>query len=60
MSKSFSNNKNQSLIIDKFEKSDEQILTPTSNDGDKNKEEKEIEEKKSKSGKNKHYLLLIK
>ena len=56
MSKSFSSNKNISLK-DKFEKSDEQIFTPTtlndiqtSNDNDdKNKEE----EKKSKIGKNK-------
>ena len=56
MSKSFSSNKNISLN-DKFEKSDEQIFTPTtlndiqtSNDNDdKNKEE----EKKSKIGKNK-------
>ena len=61
MSKSFSSNKNISLK-DKFEKSDEQIFTPTLNDiqapnddDHKNKEE-EIEEKKSKIGKNKHYL----
>jgi hypothetical protein len=56
MSKSFSNNRNISLK-DKFEKSDEQIFTPTTlndiqtsnDDDDKNKEE----EKKSKIGKNK-------
>lgn len=56
MSKSCSSNNNISLK-DKFEKSDEQIFTPTtlndiqtSNDNDdKNKEE----EKKSKIGKNK-------
>jgi hypothetical protein len=55
MSKSFSNNKNQSLK-DKFEKSDEQILTPTPTSNDEDKKKEEIEEEKSKIGKNKHYL----